>query len=215
MPSVFTRGSEAKLRVGWKSRSLIFPRGGHRERSQCTETVRVEKRLMECVPPPKTGSFPIRASLRSFFLMIMRGGERAGSGPGWVTAAFSRSLALSPLPPPCRAPSQLSAPPSRSPRVYPGSRPRGEVLRRADKARSRDAGRAWSCALWEPGWGAGLEGGTPWQKTGSPHPQAASHPPSSPPAPQSRRSERHRLGGELVHFLLICRGNREGSGVLR
>lgn len=29
MPSVFNHGSEAKLGVGWKSRSLIFPRGGY------------------------------------------------------------------------------------------------------------------------------------------------------------------------------------------
>lgn len=163
-------------------------------------------------PPPKTGSFATPASLRSLFLMVMRRGERAGSCPGWASAAFSGFL--SPLPPPCRAPSPLSAPPSRSPRVDPGSRPRAEVLRRADKARSGDAWRTRLCALGGggggPGWGAGLEGGTPWQKTGSPLPQAASHPPSSLPSPQSRRSEKHRLGGELVNILLISGGELGG-----
>ena len=165
VPSVFTRGWEAKLGVGWKSRSLIFPRGGHQERSQCTETERVEKRLMECAPSqdgllPDPGRSLVPLSYGNEVGARGRGAVPAGSLR--LSVALSLSRSFSPLPPPCRAPSPLSAPPSRSPRVDPGSGPRGEVLRRADKARSRDAGRTRLCALGGPGWGAGLEGGTPW-----------------------------------------------------
>lgn len=118
-------------------------------------------------PPPKTGSFPIRAGLWSLFLMVMRGGARGrGAVPaGSLRLSVARSLSLSlSLPSSPSLPRSLSAlsSPSRSPRVDPGSGPRGEVLRRADKARSRDAGRTRLGALGGPGWGAGLEGGTPW-----------------------------------------------------
>lgn len=189
--------------AGWKARSLISPRGGRGGRKRSG----LEK--ASGAPPPQTGSPPTTATPTptppppgrpgSPLLMVMRGrgagAARPGRGGPLPGLAPSPRAASPPLPPP--ESSRLRAAGTASPQ--------------SRQSPQRDAGAAGPCARWRPGWAAGLEGGTPWQKTGcAPH-RVAGRPPC-PPAPQSRRSERHRLGGELVLVLPSGRGERADCG---
>lgn len=154
-------------------------------------------------PPPKTGSFPIRAGLWSLFLMVMRGGREGGERSrlghcGFLSLALSRSRSLSPLPPPCRAPSPLSAPPPALPESIPalgrGERFSAEQTKPAAAMRGEHGWARWGGRDGVPGWRVGPLG----KRRGPLISKRQAIPPRPLPLPQSRRSERHRLGGELV-----------------
>ena len=214
VPSVFTRGWEAKLGVGWKSRSLIFPRGGHQERSQCTETERVEKRLMECahsqdglLPDPGRSLVPLSYGNE----VGARGRGAVPAGSLRLSVALSLSLALSPLfPLPAALPLRSQLPPPALPESIPalgrGERFSAEQTKPAAAMRGEHGSARWGGRDGVPVWRVGPLG----KRRGPLIPKRQAIPPRPLPLPQSRRSERHRLGGELVNILLISRGELGG-----
>lgn len=175
MPSDFARGSDAKLGGGMKTEVPNFsPAGRAPGEDSLYRNATVEKKANGVRPPPKTGCLTLPARLRSLFLMVMRGDARAGSGPGWVTAA--------PSPRPPAAPPRRS--PSRPPTVDPApgrgerlsaeqTKPAAAMRGRPGSARAGGRDGAPGCRVGPPGARRGPL--VPTRQAGPPPP----HPPPS------------------------------------
>lgn len=166
---------------------------------------RVEKKTNGARPPPKTGSHAVPAGLRSLFLMVMRGGgEREGGERSRLGHCGFPSLRS---PPPCRAPSPLPLPlflsgSSSGPRErFSAEQTKPAAAMRGEPGSARSGGQNGVL-----GWSVG----PPGKRRGPLIPKRQAIPPHTQPPPQSRRSERHRLGGELVLGLLIIGGEPGG-----
>lgn len=139
-------------------------------------------------PLPGPAPSPRRPVLGARFFMEMRGGGRELS-----PLAHCGFLSCSPLPPPCRAPSPLPPPalPESIPEPGRGERFSAEKTKPA-AAMGGELGSA-HCGGQEgvPGWGCNplAKDGVPSSLSSKPSPLVR------PPPPQSRRSQRHRLGG--------------------
>lgn len=139
-------------------------------------------------PPPKTGSFPIRAGLWSLFLMVMRGGARGrGAVPAGslrLSVALSLSLSLPSSPSLPRSLSALSSPlplsQSRSRlwaagRGSPQSR-QSPQPRCGENTAGRAGGAGIGCRV--GGWDPLVKDGVPSSPSGKPSPLVLSRSPS-------------------------------------